>query len=558
MSSEVNFQKNNGLNQEKLSPEKVNIFLAFLIVTGMVIRFSLFHLHQIIEGDGVHYAFLARLISHEGKLFGIANEYWSNLWPAVIAFFDRFLFHDIELSGRMASTLFGSLTVIPVYLVARELFDKRTSLVAASLVIGQPFLIRFSVLLFTEAFYTFIFAFALWLGIRLVKIPDNMSRWSLFGIIIGLGLLTRPEIQVLAVLFPLAAFVCRLKKRILLKRVLIGALMFSVILLSFLSLRAALIWKVGGKWEFGFREKAAINLKMGDRIYDRIQHMKFINKFENGKFTNLQAAPENPLFYLLKNRQELARRVRTNAIFIGHGYYTVLSSAKGHLVLGIISFIFTGMGIIRSIFQERSRWLSVLLLAIVFVYSAPWLIMFVLDRFVVPLTVIAILFTARGLFTLERGLFSLFKNRKFSPVWPVISLIFVFVFTFRNTKWARHTWEGDPVVQKEAGYYLRANFPQDTKILTAGPHTPYYFYEGDPFARSVQNIPWAYCEEIVAYALEKKIELLVLPEWTLEEGDYPIMNLASENARCEDLKFITVIGNKKPFRIWIYRVLKKM
>ena len=175
-----------GLTEEDSAPRKPGWILAFIVLLAMGLRFMLFRYHQIIEGDGVHYAALARLISRSGSLQGAANEYWSNLWPLVIAAFDVFT-HDIELAGRLASTVFGSLVVIPVYLVSREFLNVRTSLVAASLVAAQPYLLRFSVLLYTESFYTFLLAWVIWLGIRLIKSPDRTERWLWLGLLVGAG-----------------------------------------------------------------------------------------------------------------------------------------------------------------------------------------------------------------------------------------------------------------------------------------------------------------------------------------------------------------------------------
>ncbi len=146
-----------GLTAEDAALKRPGWILAFLILLALALRLMLFRYHHIIEGDGIHYAALARLISHDRNFLGAANEYWSNLWPLVIAAFDVFV-RDIELAGRLASSVFGSLTVVPVYLVAREFLNQRGGLVAASLVVAQPFLLRFSVLLYTESFYTFLLA----------------------------------------------------------------------------------------------------------------------------------------------------------------------------------------------------------------------------------------------------------------------------------------------------------------------------------------------------------------------------------------------------------------
>jgi 4-amino-4-deoxy-L-arabinose transferase-like glycosyltransferase len=285
------------LTEEDRPPRKPGLFLAFLVVLAVGLRLSLYGYHQIIEGDGVHYAALARLISREGNFLGAANEYWSNLWPLIIALFDLAV-HNIELAGRLASTLFGALTVVPVYLIAREFLSTRTSLVAASLVVAQPYLLRFSVLMYTESFYTFLFALALWLGIRLIKSPGKGHRWLLLGLVVGLGLWTRPEILAPALVFLLIALARSFSGRISMRRIAAGFAVFSGTSLLFLVSRAVLVHHYQSQWQFGFGEKAGINIREGLLFYDFGDHEKYLNRFENGRFVNLQR-PKEGLIALL-------------------------------------------------------------------------------------------------------------------------------------------------------------------------------------------------------------------------------------------------------------------
>lgn len=541
---------------------EVGLGLGFLVMLAMTLRFSLYPAHRIIEGDGVHYAALARLISHDGDFSGAANPYWSNLWPAVIAFFDAFLFHDIDVAGRVASTFFGSLIVIPVYLLSHELLDNKrtgTNLVAAALVVGQPFLLRFSVLLFTESFYTFIIAMVLWLGIRLVKLPADQGRWMWFGLTIGLGLLTRPEIMAFATLFPLMALICGFRGRLFWRRILAGVFIYCIMLVLFLSFRTALIWHYFGTWQFGFGEKATINLILGDAFYNWGEVERLVNKFENGQFVNLRTSSESILSLLWQNRERLIERIGINVVHIAESYYRVLPSARGNLGLVIFSTTLAGLGAGWAWREKQTRWTVLLLMLVCAAYSTPWLFFFVQDRFVAPLTIIAILFTASGLIALETA--ALYAFRRHSVVvWPWLSLAIVCVFTIGTVVWAQSdlgfVWENDPVVQKEAGLYLKSNFPQSTKIMTYGPHVPYYFYDGNPYVRSIQNIPWAPYADLMAYVRKQNVDVIVVPEWLLLIGDFPTKDLAIEDTTHDGLEFLVIVGENKPNRIWIYKVLR--
>jgi hypothetical protein len=215
------------------------------------------------------------------------------------------------------------------------------------------------------------------------------------------------------------------------------------------------------------------------------------------------------------------------------------------------------LGILATLLQKRTRRWGLLLIILAVFYSIPWLFIFIVDRYVVPLAVVSIIFTAAGLLLLESGIAALFKRRRLTA-WPVLSFLIVISFIMRTATWARHdrafVWEHDPVVQKEAGLFLKENFPQETRILTWGPHIPFYFYDGNIYDRCIQNIPYAPYEEVMDYVRREKLALLVLPEWVLLTSEFPIKSLASEGAQADGLDFVKVIGPRPPERIWIYKV----
>ena len=544
-----------GLTAEDPAPKIAGWLLAFFVLLALALRFMLYRYHHMIEGDGIHYAALARLISHDRNFLGAANEYWSNLWPLVIAAFDVFV-HDIELAGRLASSVFGSLTVVPVYLISREFLNARASLVAASLVVAQPFLLRFSVLLYTESFYTFLLAWVIWLGVRLIKSPDLRERWLWLGLLVGVGLWTRPEVQAPAFLFVIVSLVRSFLKRIAIKKALIGGLMFAGVVLIFLFSRAILIHHYIGRWHFGFSEKVTFNIQEGLLYYG--EHEKYLNRFENGRFVNLRPEKRNLLSFLWENRGLVIGRLKSNVSRILPSFAEVLAPTKGIPIHRKAGLGLTLLGILGMLLQKKTRRWALLLILIVVLYSIPWLFIFIVDRLVVPLAIFSAIFTAAGLLVLESAVAVLFKRRRITA-WPVLSFLIVISFIMRTATWVRHdrnfAWENDPVVQKAAGLFLKDRYSQETRILTWGSHIPYYFYEGNPYDASIQNIPYAPLEEVLDFVRREKVALLVLPEWVLLSWDFPIKGLAAQGAQADGLDFVKMIGLVKPERIWIYKVL---
>jgi 4-amino-4-deoxy-L-arabinose transferase-like glycosyltransferase len=544
-------------NSGRIDQKGVMIFLLALGLFAVAIRIYFFNRHQMIEGDGVHYAALARMISREGDFRGAANAYWSNLWPVIIALFDLFV-HNLELAGRLASTLFGALMVIPAYLLGRDIFGQRAGLAAAALAAGQPYLLRFSVLLYTEVFFTFILAMALWLGLRLFREPTHSKKWALFGLAVGLGLLTRPEVLATAGILSLASILAAWRRRLGLKGTWKGFGIFCAVLAGFLFLRASVIWRASGGWEFGFGEKVLVNLKTADVYYNGSAYEKTLGRFEDGRFTTLRKPDQSMTGYLWENRKLLPRRAAINLAQIKNSCLRVLPNAQGNVHFIRVSLFFCILGAITALVRKGSRSMSCLLIGLFSFYAIPWLLIFVVDRFVVPLTAFSLLFTAAGLAFTESALARLLGRRRLF-LWPSLAFIFILIFTWRTLTWARHDrsfiWENDPVVQKEAGLFLKAEFPQKARILTWGPHVPFYFYDGNPYRRSIQNLPWTPWPDLLAFLHTKKISVLALPEWVLNLADFPYKNLVSETAAPDGLKLIKTIGTQAPHRIWIYQVI---
>lgn len=78
----------------------------------------------------------------------------------------------------------GAITVLLVYHLAKRTFDKRVALIAAILVLLEPFTIHYTASIMTETLFTFLVILGLWLLDLKKHIPA--------GIVFGLATLTRP------------------------------------------------------------------------------------------------------------------------------------------------------------------------------------------------------------------------------------------------------------------------------------------------------------------------------------------------------------------------------
>ncbi|MFB3883674.1 MAG: ArnT family glycosyltransferase [Thermodesulfobacteriota bacterium] len=163
--------------------------LILLVVLALLPRLLLLLKPDIITVDGMIYIKMAKLFG-EGSYARIPGNYF-NLYPILIFLAQKFV-GDWELSAQMISVFFGSLTVVPVFLVGRSLYDERIGWFSAIFYIVLPDLLKFDIQVIRDPIMWFFAATSLWL----VWEGNNRNRllpFALASISIGLGALTRVE-----------------------------------------------------------------------------------------------------------------------------------------------------------------------------------------------------------------------------------------------------------------------------------------------------------------------------------------------------------------------------
>src|SRR5260370_1205545 len=127
------------------------ILLGGFVLVAFLIRLWMVKFDTRLEGDDVWYATLGKnLIS--GNFRDGLSTYWPPLYPVLVGL-SSLLFHDLEFAGRFVSIAAGSLLVIPVYLLGRNLYGNRIASIGAFFVIINPLLISVSTGLMTESTY---------------------------------------------------------------------------------------------------------------------------------------------------------------------------------------------------------------------------------------------------------------------------------------------------------------------------------------------------------------------------------------------------------------------
>lgn len=223
------------------------ILLPLLIIPTFFIRYFIAN-GQIIAPDGVFYIKIAKDIA-SGNLQGISEYGFFNLYPFLIALFQT-IFGDWEFSGKMVSIIFGSLTIIPIYLLVGGLFNKNVAIVSSLLYMVHPRFVEYSSDVLREPVFWLFSVTALWLvweGITHKKILP----FVLASLATGFAMFTRVEgaLVVVIVLLWILWFIFNDKKNKIKGLIYVCVFLFSLPVLA--SPCLILLKSKINRWEMG-------------------------------------------------------------------------------------------------------------------------------------------------------------------------------------------------------------------------------------------------------------------------------------------------------------------
>jgi hypothetical protein len=168
-------------------PLSIKLFL--LVIIALIPRIIVFFQPQIITIDGTLYIKMAKLFA-EGKYDGIYGGSFT-LYPLML-FLVQKLVGDWEFSGQLISITLGTLTVIPVFLLGRRLYDERLGWLSALFYISLPNFLRFDNQVIRDPTLWFFMTLTLWLVWEGNK-KNQPILFALASVSAGVGAITRVE-----------------------------------------------------------------------------------------------------------------------------------------------------------------------------------------------------------------------------------------------------------------------------------------------------------------------------------------------------------------------------
>src|SRR6185369_40010 len=119
------------MNDSNALTRREMLLLGILFLAALLIRLYFIQFYKVISADGVGYVLSARDIV-SGAGWGRMTTY-GVVYPTLVAL-ASFPVGDMELAGRLVSVVMGSLLVVPLYMIAMELFSRRVGILACILV----------------------------------------------------------------------------------------------------------------------------------------------------------------------------------------------------------------------------------------------------------------------------------------------------------------------------------------------------------------------------------------------------------------------------------------
>lgn len=451
--------------------------------------------------------------------FGLMSSYggpetmYAPLYSLLIAGFS-FVARDAEFAAHLVSLLFGTLLIVPVYLITLRVYGQRAAYLSAILVALHPLLIARSGSIYSEAVYPAFLMTALYWGIRSLELR-SAKYYFLCGAFFGLAYLTRPEAFAYPAFFAFVLFAMALLTRrgaaaaiVAPALVLAGFVLIASPYILFLHSHTGQ-WRLEGKWNMnytaGMRMHAGLSSSEAHYGIDQNQQEvgPLLDPERAANFTPYPHSLRDKLSYMLFS----ARKNR------GTAYATFLSTVFGQpfllilITIGLFRFVWSPLRLVHE-FVLATMVLSIFILVLTAHH--------VELRYADPYLVLTIPWAAKGLE--EFGAWAQSMAESLIPyLMPRKTLIGIaaqlaicipmLAFSFADTRsLTEFTIEGPGYLGiKHAGLWLRNQKPEAKRIAAMNSVVPLYA-QGTlvqyPYAKPAQTFRYFDSRNVNFIALE--------------------------------------------------------
>ena len=459
--------------------------VALLAALAFAFRLNMLTVKDVISADGIGYVTAARSIA-TGDLSGFA----SNGFYIFLVWLFGLAAPDFETAGRLVSITFGSLLVVPLYMLGSELFSRTTALAACMVITLWPSLLNWSCEVMTQATYVTLTLTGCYFVWRMCH-DESVASGFRAGFCLGLAFLTRTEAALLFLALPVFPLWLKRPHISKLKRVIL-AYVASFTLLCGLHILMLKIFT--GSWQLSAKTSFALNDALS--YYLDVPDLNHIPGIKQTGYLDIMT--RYPGFVWLNSMENIAK-----------AWSTMLPTPLW--ILALIGFLKSGFGKetnLRRLFLLSS--FSPLAVIVVFYYIAP--------EYSQPYIPVLLLWCAEGVNMTERtlaGHLPAVVRQHYERITAKAPFVIIAAGIYGITllvqqiptriDMATYSPESDGARRdhKRIGLLLKAHLPPG-KIMTRSGRIAYYA------DRDWVLIPNAGTEEILQTARREGVRFLVL------------------------------------------------
>lgn len=532
------------------------LYLALIILFAALIRLMYIPFNDVIEVDGVEYAVLAQnLLAGKGYvgLYHSIELLFPPLFPIMIAGV-TLLTKDVELSARIISSMLGALTILPVFLLTKEIYNRRAAFIAAVVVGAYPFMILASASTFSESPYTFFLTY----GIYAFYMSLKTERWRysvLTGFLLALGYLIKPEeVYFMLVMVIINFVVIAFKKVTENKSVFKPAIMPVALLASFILLAFPYInFLKNHTGRYMLEGKSSVNYIIAERMSAGMSSREAHYGLD-GEGNPMGILPDHNMYAATYNYNSFVTSVpqllKTMAANVKPIYKKFPLVVVTPLVIALIFY-----GLFRTRWDKKRLYGEMFLGVFVALQMAFIFLHIMIERYFVPMMPIALIWTAVGVSELY-GWFTEHEShflRKPAVQRGFLALAIIITLASNLVVFMTYTVydEGKVKEAKIAAKWLNENGRSPRKVMAGHSQVAFYsdsFYFLTPFARD---------DLILKYARNYKIDYIVVDERYID--DIPqIARWYTDQSDPAGLKLVFKDNSIKGAGIKVYEVLPEL
>jgi 4-amino-4-deoxy-L-arabinose transferase-like glycosyltransferase len=528
-----------------LVPVKI---LPLLMLLALVIRILAVLTRPLIQLDETAYVSMAEnLAAGLGPLeiTGESTTYFSPLLPLMIAGVAAIV-NNYVTAAYIVVVTFGTLILLPAYLLGKEFINKRAGLMIAALVAVMPLMVDFSSRVYSESVYVFFLLLAVVFG-RHMLMGCRIPCGTLAGASLGMAYLANPT----AVYYVLALFVLGIIVGLVrgIPRQMARALAFFLIFFAIYAIPYVLFLHAElGEWTYTGKNvdvnafTADLDLDYETVEFEQVATALTADKHEL-VVDNLEEQPGPIGLFIEHPKKQLE-------IFARQGYklYNELLST----IIPIWLLPLLGLGLFSRGWSRR-RLASVGYLALMLVPALLVLSIFAVPRFFMAYLVIVLVWVAEGWLRLEQWGAETLELVADAPhqrrwgryvPWGVAAVVILPLLAY---SWLTISGQDYQVENREAGEWIKANDGEDLRIMNRE-STSAYYAGGTPV-----SIPYAEYDDTLEYARYQEVDYMVISRKVIEDWRPGLASLLDDDAAHPEWKLVQTFSPGGAGETFIFR-----